>query len=149
RHPERLRLDVPERQLDAGDRLVRHAAEVLAGDAQHVPVEAPDGPRVLADQDLLVVARAAGDAKRVATVAALAPADQPIVCLDLHEGPRPPAGIAVEGLNPCDSHGPSPTRCSVKHARIPRGRAASTRPAPGGVSRAGWPALPRGSGRCC
>ena len=60
---EGLGLDVPERQLDAGDGLVGDPAEVLAGAAQHVPVQALDGARILADEEILHVPDAAGDAE--------------------------------------------------------------------------------------
>ncbi len=49
RHAQRLGLDVPQRQLDAGHGLVRDAAQVLPRGAQHVPVQALDRPRILAD----------------------------------------------------------------------------------------------------
>src|SRR3990167_10025809 len=55
---------VPERQLDAGDRLVGDAAEVLPHAAQHVPVQALNRPRILADQQVGEVADAPGDAVR-------------------------------------------------------------------------------------
>src|SRR5207245_8324846 len=91
RYAERLGLDVPQGQLDAGHRLVRDAAAVLAHAPQHVPVEALDGLRVLPDQEIGDVADRPGDAVGTPVVAALAPADQPGVGLDAHERPRPPA----------------------------------------------------------
>src|SRR5207245_7008416 len=62
RHAERLGLDVPQGQLDAGHRLVRDAPAVLAHAPQHVPVEALDRPRVLPDQEIGDGADRPGDA---------------------------------------------------------------------------------------
>ena len=76
RHAQGLGFDVPQCELDAGDGFVRDAAEVLARSAQHVPVELLDRARVLADEQRLEIAHAAGHAVRIAAVAALAPADQ-------------------------------------------------------------------------
>ncbi len=114
---ERLCLEVPQRQFDPGDPLVGHAAEVRARDAIHVPVQPLYGSRVLADQHLLVIADRGGDAARVAPIAALAPAHQAILRLDLDEGPCSPASITLKRLDPPDLHSftftPSPP-CPAK-----------------------------------
>ena len=118
RHAERLGLDVPQRQLDAGHRLVGHAAQVLPRGAQHVPVQPLDRPRVLADQQRGQVAHRARDAVRAAVVAAFAPAHEPVVGLDADEGPGPPAAVTVQRLHACDLHGERP--CHSRPARTRR-----------------------------
>src|SRR5438552_18613231 len=90
RHPERLGLDVPERQLNASDRFVRSATQVLTKRAQHVPVQSLDSPRVLADEQALEVSHRTRHAVRISAVAALAPADDAGIGFDFHERPRPP-----------------------------------------------------------
>src|SRR5205814_4501626 len=79
-------------------------AGVLPHAAQHVPVEPLDRARVLTDQEIGEVADATGDAVGAPVVAALAPADQAAVGLEAHEGPRPPAPVAVQRLHPRDLH---------------------------------------------
>ncbi len=123
RHAEGLGLDVPERQLDAGHRLVAHAAQVLARGAQHVPVQALDRPRILADQQRGQVLHRARDAVRAAIVAAFSPAHEAVVGLDANEGPGPPAAVTVQGFHARDLHGSR--RCHSPRARTRAGRGAA------------------------
>src|SRR5205085_2405209 len=109
-HAEVFGEDVPQRQLDARDGLVRNATEILPRAAQHVPVQLLDAPRVLTEEQVLKVAHAAGDTMRVAGVAALSPPDEACIGLDARERPWSPAGVAVNRLNPSDMHVPERTR---------------------------------------
>src|SRR4051794_38193157 len=104
RHVQCAGSNVPERQLDAGDSLVRHTAEVLARRPQHVPVQPLDITRILPYQQALEIAHAARDAKGVARVAALAPTHEPAVSLDFNENPRSPASVADKRLHSGDTH---------------------------------------------
>jgi hypothetical protein len=128
RHAERLGLDVPQGQLDAGHGLVRDAAAVLPDAAQHVPVEPLDGARILTDQEIRQVLDAARDAVRAPVVAALAPAHQAAVGLDAHERPRPPARVAMERFDSRDLHGLKPP--SGRQRGRFRGRSARARRRP-------------------
>ena len=85
RHAERLALDVVERDVDRRDRGLQHAAalEVLA--AVHLLPERADGERVVADQELAIVLDGADDGLLAAGEAALAPAEDALVGLDLDE----------------------------------------------------------------
>src|SRR5206468_4477390 len=147
RHAERLGLDIPERQLDARDGLVAHAAEGLARVSEHVPVQALDRPRILADEQMREVANAAGDAVRAAVIAALSPAHQPVIRLDADEGPGPPAAISVQRLHARDLHGcpPSPDGSGLR--ATPTGLAGTDRARAGGRARPRSPS-PASPG-CC
>ena len=92
RHAERLGLDVPQRQLDAGDRLVRTAAEVLPRARSMSQYSRSHRPRILADQQ-----RLAGRAPQPATPCGLR--------LSLHS-PQPTSPSSVSTLT--NVHGRQP-----------------------------------------
>ena len=85
RHAERLALDVVEGDVDGGDRRLQHAAalEVLA--AIHLLPERADLHRVAADEELAIVLDRADHGLLAAGQAALAPAVDALVGLDLDE----------------------------------------------------------------
>src|SRR4029453_8089099 len=117
RHPERLRLDVPQRELDPRDGLRGDAAGTLPRHAVEVPVDPLDGPGILADQDRLEVPDRADDAVGIAAVRALPVAGQARVRADRHELPGPPARIDDERLDAGDLH--RSDSVSVLLARLP------------------------------
>src|SRR5581483_7813567 len=105
---ERLRLQIEQRILDPGERLLDHRARALP----RVPVQLPPDPlhraRVAADDEWREVLDDAGQASRRAVrVGDLGPADGAVVRGRLEEDPRPPAGVAEQGLEPRDLHEPA------------------------------------------
>src|SRR5439155_26508470 len=110
RDTERLRLDVPQRQLDAGDRLARDAALALPRHPVHVPVAHLDGPGIATHQDRLELAHGRHDAVRIPSVGAFAVTGQALVGTDGDELPRTPAGVDDKRLETGDLHDATPFR---------------------------------------
>ena len=101
---ERLRLDVDERVLEGGDRLLVHAAGRLARHRAERRGDALVGARILADQRL--AERADDGAEPLAAVALVVfrPADDAVIGGDLEEREDAPAGVAMQILDPRDAH---------------------------------------------
>ena len=113
-HAERLRLDVEERVLDAGDRLRDHGPGALP----RMPVEIPVHP-LPRPADRVRRRRARDpprfprDRGRPVRVRDLGPAHEPVVGRRLEEDPGSPAGVAEERLRG------SPTFTTPEHtARV-------------------------------
>ena len=104
RHPQRLSLDVPKRQLDPRDRLGRDAAGRLPRQAVHVPVASLDRERIAAEQDRLHVSDRADNSVRIAPVRHLAVAGDAFGSAHCDELPGSPAGVNDEGLDFGDFH---------------------------------------------
>ena len=96
RNAQRLGLDVEQRVLDGGHRLLVHAARRLAGDGVLPRHDALDRPRVLADQVLRHAADHGGEAGAAVALVVFRPADQPVVGGDLEEREVAPAGVAMQ-----------------------------------------------------
>ena len=77
--PKRLGLEVDQRVLDRGDRLLVDAARRLAGHAVQEGGDLLDRPRVHADQPLAQPADDAGQALGAVSLHELRPADQALV----------------------------------------------------------------------
>jgi hypothetical protein len=106
RDPERLRLEVEERVLDARQGLRDHGAGTLPSRSVEVPVDCLDGPRVPShDERREVLDDSREAAGRAVRIGDLSPADEAVVGRRLEEDPRTPAGVAEERLERGDSHG--------------------------------------------
>src|SRR5206468_11154060 len=105
-------LDVPQRELDARDRLRGDAAGALAGHAVHVLVSHLDRARILADQDRGEVTDGRDDAVWIAAVGTLAVARDPRIGAHGDELPRAPSRVHDEGVEPRDFHAPLPQKPS-------------------------------------
>ncbi len=117
---ERLGLQVHQRVLDRGDRLLVDPAGRRAGHAVEERGVPLDRARVLPDQ----ARRQAGDdlpqPLRAVGLHELRPADQAGIGADLEEREVAPAGIAAQRLDLGDAHDGSPA--DVRHANAPVAR---------------------------
>ena len=107
RNAQRLGLDVQQRVLDGGHRLLVQAARRLARDGLLPRHDALDRPRILADQALRHAADHGGEAGAAVALVVFRPADQAVVGRDLEEREVAPAGVAVQILDLGDFHGVS------------------------------------------
>ena len=113
RHAERLGLDVEQRILDRGHRLLVDAARRLAGDGVLHRHDALDRPRVLADQAGRHAADHGGEAGAAVAFVVFRPADDPVVGGDLQEREIAPAGVAMQVFDLGNLHGVSSARRSI------------------------------------
>ena len=105
RDAESLRLQVHQRVLDRGDRLLRDTADRLARHAVQIGGDLLHRPRIPANQLLAELADHAGEAGRAVPFHELRPADKALVGADLEEREVAPARVAVQVLDLRDAHG--------------------------------------------
>src|SRR5437762_7493407 len=107
RHAEGLAREIPQRELDAGDRLLRRAERCLATRAIHVDVVFLDRGRILADEPRAEILHESHEPARDPVAAELAVAREPVIRPDGAEQPRPrrlEAGVDDERLDRSDLH---------------------------------------------
>ena len=112
RYAERFCLDVPECEVDAGDRLGCDATGALARHAIHIPVAGFEWPWILADKYGLEFFHSGDNAVRVAAIGALAVSGDAFVSAHCNVLPGTPSCVDYEGINSCDFHGKTPV-CEV------------------------------------
>ena len=116
-HAERLRLDIPQGELNPGDGFGSDPAGTLTGHAIKVPVARFDGTRILAQEDCFEFPGGRYDAVGHAPIGAFAVAGDASVGADGDELPRSPTRIDDECIDCRDFHGSLPSTCGPRRTR--------------------------------